>query len=226
MVQVMKKLILILFVVLSPVFSYSQVIIPTFAAIIAEIKSGTIMPNNQFIDDFNNPQLANTSTYTASNPVNVQVGNVTYTVKTAKFTGWGDADPGYNVIEISKNNQIVFVHKQVDGLVNLYDNLYGQSLKPYSDNNFFIKAPFASEVTALIFAGWPYGGRPSQLLIIGLTPKDVKIVYNKNMDINSITQSGYNFSMEVQSNVLDDGQGTAQTHTIYQSNGVLYFQNN
>ncbi|MDR2906778.1 MAG: hypothetical protein LBU91_02165 [Bacteroidales bacterium] len=195
--------------------------------------NGTIWPNNQFIDTSFNPQLANSQSYNAINPINVQVGSTKYTIKTAKFTDWGDADPGYNVIEISKqitghslSPQGAFVHRQVMGLANLFDNFYGQSLKKYSNNNFFITVPLSTTATALIFPGESYGTQASQLLIIVLTPSDVKTIFNKNMNINSITQSGYNFTMITQSNVIEGGSSeTPITHTIYQQDGVLFLKN-
>ena len=85
---------------------------------IFSINNGIISSNSQFIDDFWDSQWANSLTYTASNPISVQVENVVYTVKTAKFTGW-EADPAYNVIEISRNNQVVFVRKQEDAFKKL-----------------------------------------------------------------------------------------------------------
>jgi hypothetical protein len=218
----MKKIIVISLALLLPVFSYSQSGEPIFS-----VNNGVITPHSQFVDDFTDSQLVDTQTYTLSNPVNFQIGDAAYVVRTAKFEGWV-ADPGYNVLEISRNNQIVFVHRQGDGLVNLInDGLYGQSLRKYSDNDFFIKAPLSDTSTALIFPGWPYGTSPAaQLLIIVITPTDVKMVYNKNMSIRSATQSGCNFSMVLHSTTPEVGFGTPLIHTIYQQDGVLFFKNN
>ena len=239
----MKALFLFLLVVLSSILSCSQ---PSQSGVpIFSISNGKIISDSRFVDDFYDSQRADTLTYTtaASTPINVQVGNAVYTVRTARFIDWEDAlgDPGYNVIEISKNDQVVFTHKQMDALTDFYDytfggfdNLYGQSLRPFSNNNFFIEAPLSNEATALFFAGWPYGTSPApQLLIIVVTPNDVQIVLNKNLNINSVVRSGYNFSMVVQSRFVEwldfamtKPVNEAVLHTIFQHNGVLYFKDN
>ena len=196
------------------------------------INNGIISTNSQFIDSYHDPEVAN-DPYGSGNTVGVQVGNVNYVIKTAIFTGFGwdnDPDPGYYIIEVSANNQIKFVHKQNSAFVTRDMEYQGFTLQQHADNDYFIKAPLSNEATALIFVGWSYANNPSQLFIVVLTETDVKVVYNKPMVINSITQSGYNFSMATQSNVLEwvNGaeQGTPITHTIYQQDGVLYFKDN
>lgn len=120
------------------------------------------------------------------------------------------------------------VHKQISSLETFdeTENFYEQSLKLHSDNNYFIKVPLSDNAMALIFVGWPYDSTPSQLLIFVLTPTDVRMVYNKNMKINSITQMANNFSMIIQSNILDGGEGTPGLHTLWLKDGVLWFKNN
>ena len=222
----MKKYLIIILIV--PILSFSQ----SGGTAILSINNGTININSSYLDSqYDDPDVLSLP-YTGIDPIPVTVGNTSYVVKTAKFTGLGwDGEPGYYVIEISINNQIKFVHKQNAGLTYLNDGGYGSRLNQYADsgNNSFIKVPLSNEATALIFLGWPYANDPCQLLILVLTATDVKVVYNMPMNINSITQSGFNFSMITQSNVLEwspNGgyQGTPITHTIYQQNGVLFLK--
>ena len=212
-------------------FSCSQTDIRIFS-----VQNGVIMPDNSFIGEIYDTKRSDSLTYDASNatPINLRVGNVSYTAKSVSFFGWDD-EPGYNVIEISRNNDVVFVHKQVFPIIDFDDyrsdgtrnTLYATTLRPFSDNKYFIKAPLSNEATALIYAGWPYGTEPApQLLIIVVTPTDVKIVFNQKMNIDSVTQSDYEFSMATRSELWLENKALIPSHTTYQQNGVLYLKNN
>jgi hypothetical protein len=218
----MKKILLIICLI-APIWSCAQ----SVGTAIFTIDNGTINSNSGYIDSpYNDPDMQ-FLTYTGQNPIDIMAGNTSYIVKPTKFTGW-ENERIYSVIEVSKNNNVVFVYKYWDGFTTFNDpiNLDAPRLRQYADNDYFIKVALSNEATALIFVGWPYASDPEQLFIVVLTPDDVKVVYNKPMIINSITQSGYNFSMITQSNVLEEGIGTPITHTIYQQDGVLYFKDN
>lgn len=160
--------------------------------------------------------------YTLHTAGHVGIGDVVYTIRTAKFSGW-DNEPGFNVIEISKGNRTVFRHRQTDGLIKLDEDLYGQTLKEFSDNDYFITSRLSDDVTILTFAGWSYGNTPSQLLIIALTPEDVKTVYNKPANIISMSNRPNSISMDIQSYIPEFDE-RKPTCTIYEKDGTLWIK--
>lgn len=216
----MKKLILGLLIAI-PCLCIAQTGTPIFA-----INNGIISVNSQFIDPIYDAQRADSLSYIGIDPVNVSVGDKTYTIKRAMFTDWLQYELGYTVIEVSYNNQTVLVHKQILSmeLFNETENAYGQTFRPYTDNNYFIKVPLSDSATALIFVGWPYDSTPSKLLILVLTPTDAKIVYYKNMYIDRIAKEADKFLMALQSNSLDSGEGTPEYHAIFNKDGILLFK--
>jgi len=175
----------------------------------------------------NNPQYVDTNDmvnakYTLHVAGQVEVGGVIYTVQTAKFAGW-DVEPGFNVIEISRNGRGVFRHTQADGLITFDEGVYGPTLQRFSDNDCFITCRLSDEAVALLFAGWSYGNTPSQLFIVVLTPDDVQVVYNKPANIIDMTNNVSNFSVSIQTSIPDPDQ-RIPTYTIYKQEGVLWIK--
>jgi len=208
----------------------------TGSAIFAVGTEGTITTNSSFINPFYNYPGAPSLTYSPQNPVNVQVGTKTYVVKTCIFNNWdNDADTGFHIIEVSSGGQVVLTFKSALQWAYLSypagSGMY-RNFKSYSDNNYFIKVPLSDSSVAIIFVGWPYDSTPSMLTIVVLTQTDAKLVYNKNMEINTITL-GSAFSMILQSNTVEynaqnvpfNGE-TPKLHTIWLEDGVLRFKDN
>ncbi len=107
------------------------------------------------------------------------------------------------------------------------------SYQQYTNNQYFIPIPLSKRAVALAFIGWPYDSTPSCLTIIVLTENDAKLVFNKNMNINTIAQSGNSYRMEIQANIIeygedgkpfDDPYNVPIIHHLEVKNGVLYFK--
>ena len=166
--------------------------------------------------------------YSLDNPISVTISASTYTIKTGRFTGWDDEEGDFDVIEISKNGQPEIIYKAYDGIAKMNNskNSYTSLFSRYSSNGYFIEMPVTSDSKVIIFLGQHYGTDLSRLIIFTLTDSDVKLVHNKQMAINNITAECGNFSMLLESNIVEFGYGTPATHSIYQKNDVLYFKDN
>lgn len=208
----MKRVLMLVFLTMS-YLGYAQNESPIFF-----INDKSLCVNQEYIDINNSANVS----YTLHTVGQVSIDDVVYTIRTAKFSGW-DNEPGFNVIEISKGDRTVFRHQQTDGLIKFNEDLYGQTLQRFSDNNYFITSQLSEDVTILLFAGWSYGNTPSQLLMIALTPEDVKTVYNKPANIISMTNWPNNISMDIQT-YIPEVDGRKPTCTIYEKDGILWIK--
>jgi len=208
----MKRILALIFLMML-YWEYAQNESPIFS-----INDGMLNSNRRYIETNDSANIG----YTLRSVGQVEVGNVVYTIRTAKFSGWDD-EPGFNVVEISNGNQTVFQHKQIDALIAFDEDLYGQTLRRFSDNDQFITGRLSDETAIVLFVGWTYANTPSQLLIIALTPEDVKTVYNKPANIISMTNEDYAFSMTIQTSVPESDR-RVPTHVIENRNGTLWIK--
>lgn len=208
----MKRVFLLVFMTMS-YSGYAQNESPIFS-----INDKSVCADQAYISTNDSCEVA----YTPHTAGRVSIGDVVYTIRTAKFSGW-DNEPGFNVIEISKGDSTVFRHRQTDGLIKFDEDLYGRTLQRFSDNNYFIASRLSEDVTILIFAGWSYGNTPSQLLMIALTPEDVKTVYNKPANIISMTNRTNRVSIDIQTSIPEFDERKPAC-TIFEKDGILWIK--
>jgi hypothetical protein len=99
--------------------------------------------------------------------------------------------------------------------------------KIHTDNRFFIPISINSNLSLVIFCGWPYGGDMPLLTIIAITPYEAKVIYNSHADITALQKNP--FGMTVQTNIVEHyADGTPmtsnQSHTIYYNNGSFIYE--
>lgn len=222
----MKKLLIICVLVADTLFASAQNGVEIFR-FDAQQKIET---NQSMIAPFYNGDEVKSLSYVLRSSTNVVFGGVTYSIKTGELVNGEDCeDYGFNVISIYRGNQIIFELKQPDMWTFTYAGRSMTDYRQYTDNRYFIPVTVSQQTLALLFVGWPYGGDMPLLSIVVLSGSDAKLVFNKNMDINSITKSGTSFSMQVQTNVVEYDEsgkalGSPDIHQIYSQNGVLYYK--
>jgi hypothetical protein len=189
------------------------------------IDSGAIVTDSQFIDQTHHS--VNSLPYTLNNPKPVSVGGATYTISTGRFSGWADEPGDFDVIQISHNGQQRLLYRADDGITRIDNNknLYASQFRQFSPNGYFIEIPINEGSKALIFLGQHYGTDLPRLIIFVLTGTDVKLVHNKRLAIGSINAAPGSFSMALESEIAEHGYGVSPTHTIFQKNGILHFNN-
>lgn len=202
------------------------------SAIFSIDPKGNITTKSEFIDPFYEDCDLSALTYAPGNPVAVKLPSKTYTIRTCAFDEWEcEADRGFNVIEITQKNRDVLTLKQGEFWTFITDDRPSFNLEEYTDNNYFIRVPLSAKSQALIFRGFMYGTGPAPLSIVVLTENQAKLVFNKEMYINSIIQiSSGGFFMQLQSNICewDDERRPYYdpiTHVIWLDDGVLRFKN-
>lgn len=178
----------------------------------------------------------NTLSYRLGTPISVTAGGTTWTIKTGRYVGW-ENDPGdFDVIEVSKGGTNTLLYKSYLGIMKIIDapdQWYASEMAPYSRNGYFIETSLSSTSKALIFLGQNYGSDLSQLIIIVLTEMEAELVFNKPMAITRINNATDNFSLTLESKIVEvvDSDGTptnekSPVHTIYQQGSILYFRDN
>ncbi len=228
--------------------SFGQIIMKTLTIIVALIFSlavqaqtgtpvfrigdnGLIETDPSMIESFYDMPQIKTRSYVLNNPVNVSVGMQNYDVKTGCLEQWDDFGGSFNVITIYSGIRKIFELRQPDNWIYTYGIPGRKSYQQYTDNQYFIPIVLSDQAVALAFIGWPYGGEMPYLTIIALTNNDAKLVFNKHMGINAITQSGSSYTMELQANIVeygDDGQpfdepnNVPDIHYLEAKNGLLY----
>ena len=194
--------------------------------------NGLIETNPSMIEPFYDmPEIKNLS-YILNSPISVSVGTQNYDIKTGCLEQWDDFEYTFNVITIYSNSQKIFELRQPDNWRYTY-GLSKRSYQQYTNNQYFIPITLSEQAVALAFIGWPYGGEMPYLTIIALTNNDAKLVFNKHMSINAITQSDNSYSMELQANIVEYGEdgnpfntpdNVPIIHHIEVKNGLLYFK--
>lgn len=196
--------------------------------------NGTIATNPSMIEPFYNMPQIKTLSYVLNNPpVRVSVGAQNYDIKTGCLEQWDDFGCTFNVITIYSGVRKIFELRQPDNWRYTFGIPRKVSYQQYTDNQYFIPIALSEQVVALAFVGWPYGGEMPYLTIIALTDNDAKLVFNKHMGINAITQSGNSYTMELQANIVECGEdgkpfdtpnNVPIIHYLEVKNGLLYFK--
>ena len=201
--------------------SFSQQIIPLFTY----TQDGNVIPDNRFISAMDNilSSLSFSTAYTSS----VSIDSTTYHIKTGRFRNWEDEPGDFDIIEFYKNHQLVLTYKDAEGIVHLNKpkNLYSYTFNQYSENGYFMEVRLSDQISTLFFIGQHYGTDLPKLIIFALTPKEIKLIYNQKVQINSILKTDNHISLIVQSNIPND-HDELLTHTIWSDNGILKFKDN
>lgn len=211
--------IIILLIICSP--SFSQQNIPLFTY----TQDGNVIPDNRFISAIDNTlsSLPFSTVYTSS----ISIDSTTYNIKTGRFINWNDEPGDFDVIQFFKNDQLILTYKDADGIVKLNNpkNLYSYPFNQYSKNGYFIDVRSSDKIEFLFFIGQHYGTDLPKLIIFAVTQKEIKLIYNQTVQINSITKTENHISFVLQSNMPNDNEMPV-THTIWSYEGTLNFKNN
>lgn len=174
--------------------------------------------------------------YVLNNSTSVSVGSRNFDVKTGYFEEMDETERGkygFTVITIYSDSRKIFELRQPELWTYTYDGKSTMDYREYTDNRYFIPIPLSDRAVALAFIGWPYDSTPCYLTIIVVTNNDAKLVFNKNLNINTVTQSDDSYSMELQANVIeysedgkpfDDPNNVPIIHYLEAKNGMLYFK--
>lgn len=197
----------------------------------------SIKTNPSMIDPFyDDPRINNLSSVLTSS-TSISIGAQTFDVKTGYFEeDWYETErgkTGFTVIAIYSDSRKIFELRQPEMWTHVYDGKTTMDYREYTDNRYFIPITLSDDAVALAFLGWPYGGDMPYLTIIALTKNDAKLVFNKHMGINAITQSDNSYSMELQANIVEYGEdgkpfdtpnNVPDIHYIEVKKGVLYIR--
>lgn len=199
--------------------------------------NGLIEPNPTMIAPFYDDPGINNSSSVLTSSTSISIGAQNFDVKTGYFEEeWYETErgkTGFTVIAIYSDSQKIFELRQPEMWTYTYDGKSMTDYREYTDNRYFIPIPLSEQAVALAFVGWPYGGDTPRLTIIALTDSDAKLVFNKNMDINAITQTDNSYIMELQANIVECGEdgkpfdtpnNVPNIHYLEAKNGVLYFK--
>lgn len=194
---------------------------------------GSIETNSSMIDPFYDMPQIKTRSYVLNDPVCISVGAQNYDIKTGCLEQWDDFGCTFNVITVYSDSKKIFELRQPDNWRYTYGLPRKTSYRQYTDNQYFIPITLSDDAVALAFLGWPYGGEKPYLTIIALTDNDAKLVFNKHMGINAITQSGNSYRMELQANIVEYGEdgkpfdtpnNVPDIHYIEVKEGMLYIR--
>lgn len=197
---------------------------------------GSIETNPSMIDPFYDDPGIKDLPYALACSTSVSMGAQTFDVKTGYFEEMDETERGkigFTVITIYSGSRKIFELKQPEMWTYAYDGKTTMDYREYTDNRYFIPIALSDDAVALTFLGWPYGGEMPYLTIIALTDNDAKLVFNKHMGINAITQSGNSYSMELQANIVEYGEdgkpfdtpnNVPDIHYIEVKKGVLYIR--
>ena len=190
--------------------------------------SGKVITKSQFINPPYDNSINNYGFSLSNPPVQVQVGTVTYTIKTGNFEMSNEND--YDVVEISKDGNRVCLHREEDGILKLKEGSNrndGKShrLGKYANNNYCIEVPLSSTSKALLFFGPSYGSSVAKTLIFVLTESNAKLVFNKTLEPQEMKNITSNFEMKLIADIpecdLDGNEIPSPSYTIWKEGGVL-----
>lgn len=198
---------------------------------------GSIETNPSMIDPFYDAPGIKDLPYALASSTSVSVGAQTFDVKTGYFEEeWYETERGeigFTVITIYSGDRKIFELKESELWTHVYDGETTRDYREYTDNRYFIPIVLSKQAIALAFLGWPYGGEMPYLTIIALTDNDAKLVFNKHMGINAITQSGNSYRMVLQANIVEYGEdgkpfdtpyNVPDIHYIEAKEGILYIR--
>lgn len=195
--------------------------------------NGLIEPESSMIEPFYDKTPIENLSYVLNNPVRISVGAQNYDIKTGCLEQWDDFGCTFNVITVYSDSKKIFELRQPDNWRYTYGLPRKESYQQYTNNQYFIPIALSEQAVALAFIGWPYGGEMPYLTIIALTDNNAKLVFNKHMGINAITQSGSSYTMELQANIVECGEdgkpfdtpnNVPDIHYLEVKNGMLYFK--
>lgn len=202
----------------------------TESAIFTINSNGIISINSVMIDPLDSGHNINSLSYLPKNPVRFLVGNSTFTVKTSTFKDWDDNEGyGFNVISLYKAESKILEVKQLDSWTFTSGGGSSINFSKYTNNRYFVPIDLSNKAKALFFLGWPYGGDLPYLTIFVVTEQDAKLVFNKNMGLDSIVKSDNQCVIKVQTGLEEyDSNGKLCVAPIfaqmYLKNGVLYLK--
>lgn len=212
-------------------FSISQ----TATNIFTIDNNGKVITKSQFINPPYDNSINNYGFSLSNPPVQVQVGAMTYTIKTGNFEISNEND--YDVIEISKDGKRICLYREEDGILKLkegssyqYPEAYmaNYSFGKYANNNYCIEVPLSSTSKALLFFGPSYGSSVAKTLIFVLTELDARLVFNKILDPYEMENITSNFEMKLIADIpecdLDGNEIPTPSYTIWKEGGVLKYK--
>ena len=198
--------------------------------------NGSIKTNPSMIELFYDDPGINSLSSVLTSSTSVSIGAQTFDVKTGYFEEMDETErgkTGFTVIAIYSDSRKIFELRQPEMWTHVYDGETTRDYREYTDNRYFIPIVLSKQAVALAFLGWPYGGEKPYLTIIALTDNDAKLVFNKHMGINAITQSGDSYIMELQANIVEYGEdgkpfdtpnNVPDIHYLEAKKGVLYIR--
>lgn len=194
--------------------------------------NGVIETNQSMIEPFFDMPETPPAPYILNSSVSVSVGTQNYDIKTGYFKEMDETESGKNgftVITIYLGNRKIFELRQPAMWTHTYDGRTMMDYRRYTDNCYFIPVPLSEQAVALAFVGWPYGGDVPYLTIVVLTENDAKLVFNKHMDIDTITRTDKSYLMKLGANIVEyDENARPFNEAIFNyleaKNGLLYFK--
>lgn len=119
------------------------------------------------------------------------VGEYSYELKCYVFEGWEDEPGDCNVVQLYHKGKMLIEHIDIDGICYLHTDRgnHRADLKDVSaiPNRFAVICPLAKDVTALIFKTYTFPYEPSKMPIFIVKGEQAAKVFNRNMEITSIT---------------------------------------
>ena len=218
----MKRIVLLSICLLNACFVFGQA-----GEAVYTLSGSNIIVKSKFVDTFYVKQnvvltpytLKKTETVLASSPYG------SFSLKLYKFNGY-EGYPGVcNVIEVLKNGVKVLELKNSLGFENL-------SSYVETESGFYGLVTLSTNTYALIFNEYIYASSPSMTSVVLIRNGQAKLVYNKEMYINSISKQSGSFSMQLQANTVeyvnpntpDTPANEAELHTLWWDGATLRFQ--
>lgn len=216
----MKKIFYIIVFLVACFYSHGQT-----GEAIYSIINDDIVEKPKFIDSNPIDNSSSVEPYIPYGCDSVSADYGSFYVKLSKYSGYND-EPGFNVVEIQRNNLTIFKLENSNGYANL------SSYVPSEHLNFsWVKL---SPVTcALIFNECIFASQPSMVSIVVIHKNEAKLVFNKPLFIHSISKSTTEsfLNITLQSNTIEYGGppespvalGTPSIHTIWWDGDVLRY---
>lgn len=192
--------------------------------------NGDIIIGDNMTDAFGAEDLTKSRSFTTISNSEITVNKIKYTINTGCLNNWDTYNEDmFNVISISKENNKLLEIRRPDCWTFTYGGKSETNLNKYTNNRYYIPIEISDNFSILIFVGWPYGGEMPLLTIVALTDNDVKLVFNKNMAIDSITKTMTSVDIKIQSSIVEynannNAVNQPYTHHIYCTKDGLFFK--
>ena len=217
----MKKIFYVIVFLVACFYSHGQT-----GEAIYSIISEEIVEKPKFIDSNPIDNSSSVEPYIPYRHDYVSTNYGLFRVKLSKYNGYND-EPGFNVVEIQRNNFTIFKLENSNGYTNL------SSYVP-SEHLHFSWVRLSPVTCVLIFNECIFASQPSMVSVVVIHKNEAKLVFNKPMFINSITKGADNYFLNItlQSNTVEYGGtpespvalGTPLLHTIWWDGGVLRYE--